>query len=182
MECRDAPAERPRPAREQALSRSRVALDQNSTMIAVVELSQSGWLVAGVLPGTECQPRKKLEPNAEGLLGLLLSSGAPPNVTDTDLRVAAGFLGHLAEARHELLGAAGTGARRRREYPVAITDRAPRGEAEGAADDYRRMRLLRRLGPGHHRRKADELAVMFRLVLGPDLLHRRDLLAHLLRT
>jgi hypothetical protein len=34
----------------------------------------------------------------------------------------------------------------------------------------------------HHRRKADELAVMFRLVLGPDLLHRRDLLAHLLRT
>jgi len=37
------------------------------------------------------------------------------------------------------------------------------------------MRLLRRLGPGHHRRKADELAVMFRLVLGPDLLHRRDL-------
>jgi dihydroorotase len=70
------------------------------------------------------------------------------------------------------LGAAG-------EYPVAITDRAPRGEAEGAADDYRRMRLLRRLGPGHHRRKADELAVMFRLVLGPDLLHRRDLLAHL---
>src|ERR1700680_1244620 len=43
------------------------------------------------------------------------------------------------------------------------------------------MRLLRRLGPGHHRRKADELAVMFRLVLGPDLLHRRDLLAHLLR-
>src|SRR5580700_8852740 len=71
MECRDAPAERPRPAREQALSRSLVALDQNSTIIAVVELSQSGWLVAGVLPGIECQPRKKLEPNAEGLLGLL---------------------------------------------------------------------------------------------------------------
>src|ERR1700719_2948584 len=53
------------------LSRSLVALDQNSTIIAVVELSQSGWLVAGVLPGIECQPRKKLEPNAEGLLGLL---------------------------------------------------------------------------------------------------------------
>jgi hypothetical protein len=60
-----------------------------------------------------------------------------------------------------------TRASPRREYPVAITDRAPRGEAEGTADDYRPMRLLRRLGPGHHRRKADELAVMFRLVLGP---------------
>src|SRR5262249_44483289 len=33
------------------LSRSLVALDQNSTIIAVVELSQSSWLVSGVLPG-----------------------------------------------------------------------------------------------------------------------------------
>jgi len=33
------------------LSRSLVALDQNSTIIAVVELSHSSWLVAGVLPG-----------------------------------------------------------------------------------------------------------------------------------
>src|SRR2546429_7459591 len=53
------------------LSRSLVALDQDSTIIAVVELSQSSWLVAGVLPGIERQPQKKLEPNAEGLLGLL---------------------------------------------------------------------------------------------------------------
>src|ERR1700732_1987335 len=54
------------------LSRSLVALDQDSTIIAVVELSQSSWLVAGVLPGIERQPRKKLEPSAERLLGLLL--------------------------------------------------------------------------------------------------------------
>ena len=53
------------------LSRSLVALDQDSTIIAVVEMSQSSWLVAGVLPGIERQPRKKLEPNAERLLGLL---------------------------------------------------------------------------------------------------------------
>jgi len=71
MECRDAPAERPRPAPGQALSRSLVALDQNSTIVAVIEMSQSSWLVAGVLPGIERQPRKKLEPNAEGLIGLL---------------------------------------------------------------------------------------------------------------
>src|SRR6267143_1362723 len=71
MECRDAPAERPRPSPGQALSRSLVALDQNSTTIAVIELSQSSWLVAGMLPGIERQPRKKLEPSAERLLGLL---------------------------------------------------------------------------------------------------------------
>ena len=53
------------------LSRSLVALDQNSTIIAVVELSQSRWLVGGVVPGIERQPRKKLEPSPERLLGLL---------------------------------------------------------------------------------------------------------------
>ena len=53
------------------LSRSLVALDQNSTIIAVVELSQSSWLIAGVLPGVERQPYKKLEPNPERLLVLL---------------------------------------------------------------------------------------------------------------
>jgi transposase len=53
------------------LSRSLATLDQDSTIIAVVELSQSSWLVAGVLPGIERQPRKKLEPSAERLLGLL---------------------------------------------------------------------------------------------------------------
>src|SRR6516225_1311623 len=40
------------------LSRSLLALDQDSTIIAVVELSQSSWLVGGVLPGIERQARK----------------------------------------------------------------------------------------------------------------------------
>src|SRR6201993_4051450 len=71
MECRDAPAERPRPAPGQALSRSLVALDQNSTIIAVVELSQSSWLVGGVVPGIERQPCKKLEPSPERLFAVL---------------------------------------------------------------------------------------------------------------
>ena len=53
------------------LSRSRVALDHNSTIIAVVELSQSSWLVGGVLPGIERQPRKKLKPSPERLLAVL---------------------------------------------------------------------------------------------------------------
>jgi len=51
------------------LRRSLVALDHNSTIIAVVELSQSSWLVGGMLPGIERQPRKKLEPSPERLTG-----------------------------------------------------------------------------------------------------------------
>ena len=50
------------------LSRSLVALDHDSTIIAVVELSQSSWLVAGMLPGIERQPQKKLEPARKGFL------------------------------------------------------------------------------------------------------------------
>ena len=53
------------------LSRSLIALDQNSTIIAVVELNQSSWLVAGMLPGIERQPHKKLEPSPERLLAVL---------------------------------------------------------------------------------------------------------------
>ena len=41
------------------LSRSLVALDQDSTIIAVVEMSQSSWLVAGMLPGIERQPAQE---------------------------------------------------------------------------------------------------------------------------
>jgi transposase len=53
------------------LSRSLVALDQDSTLIAVIELSRSSWLVGGVVPGMEREPMKKLAPDATGLLGLL---------------------------------------------------------------------------------------------------------------
>ena len=53
------------------LSRSLVALDQDSTLIAVIELSQSSWLVAGLVPGLTRQPLKKLAPDEEGLLQLL---------------------------------------------------------------------------------------------------------------
>src|ERR1700741_553382 len=53
------------------LSRSLVALDQNSTIIAVADLSQSTRPVSGMLPGIDRQPHKKLEPSPERLLGLL---------------------------------------------------------------------------------------------------------------
>jgi transposase len=53
------------------LSRSLTAVDENSTLIAVIEMSQSSWLVAGIIPGVERHPVKKLEPTEAGLLGLL---------------------------------------------------------------------------------------------------------------
>ena len=53
------------------LSRSLVALEQDATLIAVIEMSQSSWLVAGIVPGIDRQPLKKLAPDRDGLLQLL---------------------------------------------------------------------------------------------------------------
>jgi hypothetical protein len=40
------------------LSRSLIALEPASTLIAVIEMSLSSWLVAGIVPGIERQPLK----------------------------------------------------------------------------------------------------------------------------
>jgi len=53
------------------LSRSLAALDENSTLIAVIEMSQSSWLIAGIIPGVERHAAKKLNPDEAGLLQLL---------------------------------------------------------------------------------------------------------------
>ena len=53
------------------LSRSLVALEQDSTVIAVVELSLSSWLVAGIIPGIDRHPLKKLKADEQALLRLL---------------------------------------------------------------------------------------------------------------
>ena len=52
-------------------SRSLVALEPDSTLIAVVEMSLSSWLVAGIVPGVERQPLKKLAADESALLKLL---------------------------------------------------------------------------------------------------------------
>lgn len=54
------------------LSRSLTPLDPDNTLIAVIEMSQSSWLVAGIVPGVERHPLKKLEPNEGELLRLLM--------------------------------------------------------------------------------------------------------------
>jgi len=64
MEC-------PMPQSKDDLSRSLVALDQNSTLICAVELSSVNWLVGGIVPGVARDPLKKLVPDQEALLKLL---------------------------------------------------------------------------------------------------------------
>lgn len=56
------------------LSRSLIALDMDTTLIAVVELSLSSWLVVGIVPGVERQPLKKLKTDENALLALLMSA------------------------------------------------------------------------------------------------------------
>ncbi len=53
------------------LSRSITAFDHDSTLVVVIEMSKSSWLVAGMIPGVDRQPVKKLEPDPDALQRLL---------------------------------------------------------------------------------------------------------------
>ena len=53
------------------LSRSLTPFVQGNTLVAVIELSLSSWLITGLLPGVARQPLKKLDPDEAGLLRLL---------------------------------------------------------------------------------------------------------------
>ena len=74
------------------LSRCLTALDQDSTVIAVVEMSQANWLVAGIVPGIERHPAKKLEPAPAALLRLLQRWRAEAEQTGRQIsRIAVAF-------------------------------------------------------------------------------------------
>ncbi len=45
--------------------------EQDSTLVAVIEMSLSSWLIAGLVPGVSRDPLKKLDPNPDELLKLL---------------------------------------------------------------------------------------------------------------
>src|SRR3954454_16909766 len=70
----EATMERPMP-RPNDSHRSLLPLEQESTLIAVVELSRSSWLVPGSVPGVERHPLKKLDPDEDALLRLLRRLG-----------------------------------------------------------------------------------------------------------
>jgi transposase len=60
-----------RPMQRNDLSKSLVAFEQNSTLVAVVELSLKSWLVAALVPGLARQPLKKQGADENALLALL---------------------------------------------------------------------------------------------------------------
>ena len=62
---------RPKQRPASGLNRSSTALDADRTMIAVVEMGLRSWLVAGIVPGVERQPLKKLGADENDLLDLL---------------------------------------------------------------------------------------------------------------
>jgi transposase len=49
----------------------RTAFVQDNRLVAVIEMSLSSWLVAGMIPGVSREPLKKIAPDAEELLQLL---------------------------------------------------------------------------------------------------------------
>jgi transposase len=58
-------------AKQNDLSRCLITLEQDATVIAAIEIGQSSWLVAGIVPGLERNPLKKLSPDPDALLQLL---------------------------------------------------------------------------------------------------------------
>jgi transposase len=54
------------------LSRSLTPLEPDGTLVAVIEMSLSSWLIAGIVPGVERQPLKKLAVDESALLKLLV--------------------------------------------------------------------------------------------------------------
>jgi transposase len=58
-------------AKPNDLSRSLVPFEQSSTLVAVIEMSLSSWLVAGIVPGLDRHPLKKLGVDEDALLRLL---------------------------------------------------------------------------------------------------------------
>jgi transposase len=58
-------------SKQNDLSRCLVAFEQDATLIAVIEMGQASWLVAGIVPGPDRYPLKKLAPDRDALLQLL---------------------------------------------------------------------------------------------------------------
>src|SRR3954468_20818190 len=142
-------------------SRCLLTLEQDSTLIVVVELSQASWLVAGIVPAVERQPLKKIEADEAALLRLLgrwrdEATRAGRGITRVCVAFEAGRDGLLA-------GPLAAGARRRGPRHPPVERRglagAPAGQDRPARHRAAQARLprlaARRTGPLHHGRDPD---------------------------
>ncbi|WP_245520882.1 hypothetical protein [Mesorhizobium sp. M8A.F.Ca.ET.208.01.1.1] len=57
-------------------SKSLTALDQDSTLVAVIEMSQTKWLIAATVPGFERNPLKKLDADPDSVLSYCVRDGS----------------------------------------------------------------------------------------------------------
>jgi transposase len=99
------------------LSRCLAAVDQDSTLIGVVEMSQSSWLVAGIIPGIARHPAKTLAASERLLLSLLRrwrEEAAKTGRTITRIAVASAAGRPFDKLRRVLAGALAAAARARR--------------------------------------------------------------------
>jgi transposase len=72
-----------------------VALEHDSTLVVVIEMSQASWLVTAIVPGVARRPLQKLKPDQEALARLLMrwreeAAKAGKPVTRTALAFEAG--------------------------------------------------------------------------------------------
>ena len=111
---------------------------------------------------------------------VIASSGAPstppgfvrrPDAAIGPIRGAAAVASYASPLRFGI-------AAENREPTVAVANRATGRAGERAADVDRRMRFLHGLWPGVNRIEIDVVAVILRLILRPDLLHRFDPFPH----
>lgn len=105
------------------LSRCLAPLDMHTTLIAVIEMSQSSWLVAGIVPGIEREPLKKLAIDQHALLKLLNRWRAEAEMKGHRItRIAVAFeAGHDGFWLARWLGAVGVEAHVIHASSVAVT-------------------------------------------------------------
>src|ERR1017187_5262034 len=110
------------------LSRSLTALEPDGTPIAVIEMSLSSWLVAGIVPGVERQPLKKLAVDESTLLKLLYRWREEREKEDAGSSV-------LQSPSRQAVTASGwrAGSRRAASRPMSSTHRASPSRASTGA-------------------------------------------------
>src|SRR6202030_594894 len=127
------------------LSRSLAPLKPDGTLIAVIEMSQSSWLVAGIVPGVERQPLKKLAADEIALLKLLhrwreeaeKAGGCAEEKNGSaasELRCRCAWLHHGSGPRaHRIQGCGAIDPRPKASSPLIAIPTAPRGSLSSSA-------------------------------------------------
>ena len=135
------------------LSRSVTAFDMDTTLIAVVEMSLSSWLVAGIVPGVEREPLKKLKPDESALLDAAQSLAQRGRENGT--QNLAHHRGLRGRPRRLLAGALAQGTRGIEAHVIHASSVAVSREHRRAKTDRLDTELLKRAFLGWLRGERD---------------------------